>query len=375
MLGVEVAGNGSEAIIQGGMRSGEIVRTLWDQGKLTVTGGCDCTGFTSPMLGGGHGWLQGRYGLLTDNLLSARVILQNGTAITVSEIDHHDLFWALRGAGHNFGIVTSTRYRIYDRVPDQDGFATAAYTFTQDKLEDVFAVANTWLKEKKRPVELTHYATIAINSAVDSKPVVLFLVYWQGSTIPAVYTDPLDALNPFNVTKKHVDLPDASKDTGSSFDGPACAKGVSHQTYPVNLYEWNLKNLREVLDIYAKLPAALSNSVMLLEGFATNRVHEISKESTAYADRDSELLASPLFTYPPNNGTLDSIVSEIGKQIRETLLKDTGLKLSAYVNYAHGDESQEAVYGYESWRLSRLRTLKKEYDPQRKFDFYEPITA
>lgn len=50
-----------------------------------------------------------------------------------------------------------------------------------------------------------------------------------------------------------------------------------------------------------------------------------------------------------------------------------GRPLSAYVNYAHGDEPLEAVYGYEPWRLARLRKLKKRYDPDFKFRFYNPI--
>lgn len=50
-----------------------------------------------------------------------------------------------------------------------------------------------------------------------------------------------------------------------------------------------------------------------------------------------------------------------------------GRRLNVYVNYAFGDETQEQVYGYEPWRLQRLRELKKKYDPQGRFNFYEPI--
>jgi FAD/FMN-containing dehydrogenase len=64
------------------------------------------------MLGGGHGLLQGHYGLLSDNLISARMVLANGTAVTVSSESNPDLFWAIRGAGHNFGIVTEFEYKI-----------------------------------------------------------------------------------------------------------------------------------------------------------------------------------------------------------------------------------------------------------------------
>ncbi|KAI9707020.1 MAG: hypothetical protein M1820_004608 [Bogoriella megaspora] len=373
MYGFEVTGNGSQAVIQAGMKSGEVIQALVDNKKQAVTGGCDCTGFTSPGLGGGHGWLQGRYGLITDNILSVRIVLGNGTALTVSESQHSDLFWGLRGAGHNFGIVTSVNYRIFDSVPGQDGFATSIFTFTQDKLEDVFSIANSWIKAKDRPVELTHYGIIALNPAIDSKPIIEFLVYWNGPEIPSNYTDPLNALKPVSVATKNVNLLEANANTGASADGPACAVGVSHQTFPVNLDEWSLPNLRSIVNIYAGLPAALNNSVMLLEGFAVNQVHAIPVESTAYADRQSNILASPLFTYPPNNATLDQTVVKIGKQIRAALLNGTGLELNAYVNYAHGDESQQAVYGYEAWRQQRLTGLKRTYDPEGRFNFYEPI--
>lgn len=326
------------------------------------------------MLGGGHGWLQGRYGLLTDNLVSARVVLADGTAITVDERQHADLFWGLRGAGHNFGVVTSVHYQIYDRKPDIDNFATAIFTFTQDKMEDVFTIANQWLAAPNRPVELTHYGIFANNPAVDSKPIIQFLVYWQGAeSIPSEYTDPLNALKPVNVVKAQVDLRQANANTGASFDGPACAKGFGRQTYPVDLDSWDLNNLRTVINIFADFPAPVRNSAMLLEGFATNRVLEIPASSTAYAFRSNRLLASPLFTYPANNATLDSVVDGLGQKIRSAMLNGTGLQLHAYVNYASGDESQEAIFGYEPWRLRRLRGLKRRYDPLGKFGFYGGI--
>lgn len=110
------------------------------------------------MLGGGHGWLQGLYGLMADNLLSARLVLANGSAITVSDCEHADLFWALRGAGHNFGIVTSFQYRVYDRTKYNDNFALETMIFTGDKLEDVYTEANKMFTD--RPVELTWFGML-----------------------------------------------------------------------------------------------------------------------------------------------------------------------------------------------------------------------
>jgi hypothetical protein len=72
-----------------------------------------------------------------------------------------------------------------------DGYASANFTFTQDKLEDVFTIANQWIEAETRPVELMHYGIFAIKPSVDPKAVVVLLVFWQGTTIPTQYTDPL----------------------------------------------------------------------------------------------------------------------------------------------------------------------------------------
>lgn len=135
---------------------------------MKVTTGCDCVGYIAPTLGGGHGWLQGRYGLATDNLLSARIVLANGTAITVSDDENKDLFWAVRGAGVNFGIYPEIKIRIYDRTLEQDQWAASMFTFTHDKLERVFSIANEWLESPNRPVELMHYGVFAFNHDVDT---------------------------------------------------------------------------------------------------------------------------------------------------------------------------------------------------------------
>lgn len=71
-----------------------------------------------PGLGGGHGPLEGVYGLISDNFRQLNVVLANGTAITVNETSHAGLLWGMKGAGHNFGIVTSFELNIFPRGPD-----------------------------------------------------------------------------------------------------------------------------------------------------------------------------------------------------------------------------------------------------------------
>lgn len=60
------------------------------------------------------------------------------------------LFWAIRGAGHNFGVVTQVELEIYDRKPEQDEWAASGFVFTHDKMEAVFALANEWLQSPER---------------------------------------------------------------------------------------------------------------------------------------------------------------------------------------------------------------------------------
>jgi FAD/FMN-containing dehydrogenase len=120
-----------------------------------------------PMLGGGHGVLQGHYGLLADNLISARVVLANGSIVTVSSSSHPDLFWAIRGAGHNFGIVTGFEYRIYD-APQPDSWVHIQIDYHQQQLETFLGVYNSLASSANHPPELTIFAYFMRDPLVDT---------------------------------------------------------------------------------------------------------------------------------------------------------------------------------------------------------------
>lgn len=167
MNNISIVDEGRAVVIEGGVLTGDIIPYLWNHGKQTMSTGCDCVGYIAPILGGGHGWLQGQYGLATDVLLSARLVLANGTAISVSETKNPDLFWALRGAGHNFGIVTQAKLRIFDVGPGEKNWAANGFFFTQDKLEAVLAIANEVLESPDRPAEMTYYLVVAFIPEID----------------------------------------------------------------------------------------------------------------------------------------------------------------------------------------------------------------
>jgi FAD/FMN-containing dehydrogenase len=117
------------------------------------------------MLGGGHGYLQGQHGLVTDQLVEARMVLADGKAVTVSQNSYPDLFWGIRGAGHNFGIVTESKHKIYDVLPNST-WAYEAFTFTGDKLEALYSLTNEMLKTQ--PAHVMHWGLILRIPAIDA---------------------------------------------------------------------------------------------------------------------------------------------------------------------------------------------------------------
>ena len=159
----EISKDGKSATLGGGLLNYDVHFGLWEKGKQTVTGQCECVSLVSPGLGGGHGLLQGQYGLPGDQVLSYRVVLASGEVVTVSEHSHKDLFWAMRGAGHNFGIVTETKVKIYDVTKPE--WSYQYFTFTHDKVKEVYRVANEMVKTQ--PAEITHWSFWTLNPVVD----------------------------------------------------------------------------------------------------------------------------------------------------------------------------------------------------------------
>lgn len=113
MKGIQVNPEERTAHAQAGMRLGEFDRETQRFGLATTLGVNTDTGIAGLTLGGGYGWLAGKYGLACDNLLSAKVVTADGCVVHCSADQNEDLFWALRGAGANFGVVTEFEYRLH----------------------------------------------------------------------------------------------------------------------------------------------------------------------------------------------------------------------------------------------------------------------
>lgn len=122
-----------------------------------------------PGLGGGFGKYEGFFGLVLDNIIEMDVVTANGAMIRVSESSHPDLYWGMRGAGHNFGIVTRFKHKIYD-IPYPEWY-TATLVFTNDKLEDFFEILNVFGANGTQPKEATTYSLYALNPEISATEV------------------------------------------------------------------------------------------------------------------------------------------------------------------------------------------------------------
>jgi FAD/FMN-containing dehydrogenase len=114
MRGVAVDPAARAVTVQGGATATDLLAATTPHGLVTATGVAGAVGMAGLTMAGGYGPLIGRCGLALDNLLGAEVVLADGSQVTAGPDGDEELWWALRGGGGNFGVVTSLRYRLYD---------------------------------------------------------------------------------------------------------------------------------------------------------------------------------------------------------------------------------------------------------------------
>src|SRR4029450_6858053 len=134
MKGIHVDPNARTVRAQGGVTWAELNRETQLHG-LAVTGGVvSTTGIAGLTLGGGIGWLMGKYGLALDNLRAVGIVTADGKVLRTSKDEQADLFWAVRGGGGNFGVATSFEYQLHPVGPTITG-GLIAHPF--DRARDV----------------------------------------------------------------------------------------------------------------------------------------------------------------------------------------------------------------------------------------------
>jgi len=141
MRGIRVDSESRRLIAQPGLRLGDVDHATQACGLAAVCGINSLTGLSGLTLGGGIGWQMRRHGLTIDHLVSAEVVTADSRLLTVSEAQHQDLFWAIRGGGGNFGIVTSFEFDLVELGPAVHG---GLVVYAADDAPDVLRAYRDW---------------------------------------------------------------------------------------------------------------------------------------------------------------------------------------------------------------------------------------
>lgn len=139
MKQIRVDSKQTTATAQPGLKLGEFDRATESFGLATTMGIATDTGIAGLTLGGGYGWLAGKYGLACDNLLSVQMVTSEGQLVTANEHENPDLFWGLRGRGGNFGIVASFKYSLHSQGPVLGGMVVYQRSSEALRLFDEFS--------------------------------------------------------------------------------------------------------------------------------------------------------------------------------------------------------------------------------------------
>src|SRR6516164_9188098 len=175
MNGVSVDADHRSATISGGARAADVAAVTDPLHVAAVTGTCSAVGMAGLTLGGGYGPLIGRFGLALDNLLAAQVVLADGRVMVAHEANEAELFWALRGGGGNFGVVTAMRYRLHNLPIIRSGLLVYPFAEARAVLRRCADIAAS------SPEDLT--VELGCLGGPDGKPVVMVHPTWCG--VPA----------------------------------------------------------------------------------------------------------------------------------------------------------------------------------------------
>ena len=354
LKGVRVDAKNRTAAAEPGATLGDYDKATTAQNLVTPTGVVSRTGIAGLTLGGGLGWLMGRYGLACDNLMGAEVVTAEGNVVQASETENADLLWGLRGGGGNFGIVTEFRYRLHPLDPTMGGLLI----YLLDKCKEVLRFYR----------EITHdcpdelMAAAALLNSPDGVPVCGFAVSFNGD--PKQGEKVLAPIRAFGPPVADTVAPVPFVQLQSMFDA----------TYPNGQYHyWKAgfmnslpdEAMEVAIEHFAARPSRLTTLFFEHMHGAASRV---PAEATAFAHRFDHFNFSAYGIWKDRSANDVNVkwVQDFWKVVRPFL---SG---RAYVNYL-GQEGAGRVREAYGPNYARLAALKKKYDPTNFFRLNQNI--
>ncbi|KAL4784744.1 FAD-binding domain-containing protein [Aspergillus varians] len=365
---VQVDDEAGTLTVGGGTIFSEIYDDVYAAGYQMPVGTCSCPGMVGVTAGGGIGRFQGVNGLLIDSLLSVRLVTANSEIIDVSEDSNSDLFWAIRGAAPNFGVITSATYKLHPLINDGQ-FMSADFIFPASSNASYFDFLETL--EGTIPAELSAISVLGYNETTDETQIVSNWVYLGSEERGREIIAPLLDLNPTYIhinTVPYNVLPHvALLGLGATICSPVSIAG-----YGVNYRNLSSSTYQDVFqtttDFWAEYPDGRTSTVEI-ELFAPQAVEAVPAEAAPYPWRDT--LGFSIISFAWETPETRQAGEETGLAIRAAFAETSGYDgLRVYVSYGHGDETLSQLLGDN---VPRLVELKSVWDPDNVFGFFHGL--
>jgi FAD/FMN-containing dehydrogenase len=357
---LEIDAEGRSAWADSGLTAGDYTKATGAHGLVTGFGDTPSVGIGGITLSGGLGFLLRKNGLTADDLLAADVVTADGSLLRVDDDNHPDLFWAIRGGGGNFGVVTRFQYRLHEldevvggmlMLPASPEVIASFVAAAAEAPDELSAVANVMLAPPMPFVPAEHHG----------KPVMIVLVVYAGpAEAGETAVAPLRGLaEPLVDMVKPIRYSEIYDLLG---EGPTPALMLSRNTF-VDTVDANAA--RTILERLPQSSAPMRAAQLRVLGGAAARV---PADATAFAHRDRGLMVNVAAMYENPGDT--PVHREWVTSLWEALADG---EPSGYVGF-YGEESEDrvrAAYPGATW--DRLVEVKLRYDPTNLFRLNQNI--
>ncbi|KAK3952252.1 glucooligosaccharide oxidase [Pseudoneurospora amorphoporcata] len=362
------------AHVQAGARLGHVATELYKQGKRAFSHGTyPGVGVGGPSLHGGFGFSSHTYGLAVDWIAAATVVLANSTVVTASPTENPDLFWALRGAGSNFGIVASFKFNTFAAPSQVTAFqinlpwnSASSIASGWGKLQDWLAAGNM-PKEMNMSLRLAKSdATAGLSNAQQYDCMGVFTYYTYGGTV--------DVTHPYNTVSlpPSPSLPAATNPLPgrnlllqiSRHHRPPLRRPKLCRNYWINTTKRVSRNWFLIMDMHGGPNSAITSWTTNSANYTSSYAYRAPEYLFLYELYDGANYGS----YPSNGfGFLDGWVKSFTDHMKQE-------QWGMYINYADPTMKRaEAVGNYYGGSLARLQQVKVMYDPNEVFYFPQSV--
>ena len=363
MKGVHIDTEEGTAWAQAGMTAAELTKTLGDHGLAVGFGDAGSVGIGGITLGGGVGFLARKHGLTIDSVLAAEIVTADGRVLQVDSESHPDLFWAIRGGGGNFGVVTRFKFALAEvdeiyggmlMLPAEPEVIRSFVELADAAPKELSAIANV-MKAPPMPF---------LPEEQHGKPVLFGIMVYSGDPDAGVEVlSPFRALaDPILDTLAPMRYPEIYEMMGEEEDAPMPAGILVRSTF-TDIFDD--ESAEAITEYVGGSTADMAVAQLRVLGGA---VATVPGDATAYAHRNRRIMANvaAMFSEPAET----SLHEQAADHLVARLSRDTG---GVYVNFL-GEEGEARVrdaYPGPTWE--RLREVKRRYDPTNLFRLNQNI--